>query len=108
MTMTKLLMATMLQGNKLGRYAEYAGSGNYTLWHGTTLESRYVVTDALPAWLQVIVDAAKVGGHITEVPHPPPMRVVWFEVDSALKLVKFVDRSKAPVSERDDTVFFSD
>ena len=106
MTMTKLLMATMLPGNKLGRYAEYAGSGNYTLWHGDVMESRYVLTAAIPAWLQVIVDAAKVGGHITEVPNPPPMRVVWFEVNDKMELVQFIDRSKAPVSEQDDNVFF--
>lgn len=90
--------ASVPAGNFLGRYAEYAGAGNYTIWHGDKIESRYIEMENLPDWLKVIVDVARVGGHIIDVKQPPPNSTFWFEIDKDMQLVRFVDRSKQDVS----------
>lgn len=41
-----------------------------------------------PAWLNRILDVAKVAGLLT-VSHPPPKRLLWFVVDDENNLVEF-------------------
>lgn len=42
-----------------------------------------------PAWLQKIVEVATVAEAFQVVPHPPPGRVLWFELDDNGELSKF-------------------
>ena len=41
-----------------------------------------------PAWLNRILDVAKVAGLLT-VSHPPPKRLLWFVTDDENNLVEF-------------------
>jgi hypothetical protein len=44
-----------------------------------------------PAWLQKIVEVAVVADAFQVVPHPPPGRVLWFELDDHGELSKFTN-----------------
>jgi len=45
--------------------------------------------DTQPQWLRLILDVARVGGHIAPVPHPPPIMILWFVIDAACNLKRF-------------------
>lgn len=85
-------------GVGLLRYTHQADTCNYTLWFGDKVESRYMLEAHRPPWLEVIVNAAKLGGHTHSTAWPPPTTYVWCEVDVSRNLVRFVDRSKPHVS----------
>lgn len=42
-----------------------------------------------PKWLRDIVEVAIVAEAFQEVPHPPPLRVLWFELDDNGDFLKF-------------------
>jgi hypothetical protein len=44
--------------------------------------------DTYPAWLQRILDVAKIAG-VINVKHPPPVRLLWFVTDDEYNLVEF-------------------
>lgn len=46
-----------------------------------------------PDWLAVILDVAKIGGHIAvwEGPDKRPTQTMWFRIDTHHQLVEFVD-----------------
>jgi hypothetical protein len=80
------------------RCVRYGGVFNYTLWFGDKVESRYMRDDTLPAWLDGIANAAKLGGHEQHVDGRPPTAYFWCEVDVGRNLIRFFDRSKPHVS----------
>lgn len=41
-----------------------------------------------PAWLQLILDVAKVGGHLPPLRDGPPDRLLWFTMDSDNNLLE--------------------
>jgi len=41
-----------------------------------------------PAWLRLILDVAKVGGHLTRMRDGPPDRLLWFTIDSDNNLLE--------------------
>ena len=41
-----------------------------------------------PAWLRLILDVAKVGGHLTRMRDGPPDRLLWFTIDSNNNLLE--------------------
>ena len=41
-----------------------------------------------PAWLRLILDVAKVGGHLTRMRDGPPDRLLWFTIDSNNNLME--------------------
>ena len=47
-----------------------------------------------PDWLAVILDVARVGGHIVEWQKPEWKQTLWFRVDHTNRLVEFVDWMK--------------
>jgi hypothetical protein len=47
-----------------------------------------------PAWLKKIVDIAIVADAFQVVPHPPPGRVLWFELDDHGDFLTFRDPAK--------------
>lgn len=47
-----------------------------------------------PAWLQKIVEIAVVAEAFQEVPHPPPNKVLWFELDDNGDFLMFRDPAK--------------
>lgn len=49
-----------------------------------------------PEWLAVILDVAKIGGHIAvwEGPDKRPTQTMWFRIDTHHQLVEFVDWMK--------------
>ena len=45
-----------------------------------------------PDWLERIIDIAVVGGHVQNIPNPPPDVIVWFRTDPRDDtLIEFVD-----------------
>ena len=42
-----------------------------------------------PEWLKKIVEIAVVADAFQSVPHPPPNKVLWFELDDKGEFVKF-------------------
>jgi hypothetical protein len=44
-----------------------------------------------PEWLRTIVDVATVAGAFMAVTHPPPNRILWFEMTPGNKLIKFTE-----------------
>ena len=41
-----------------------------------------------PAWLQLILDVAKVGGHLKPMRDGPPDHILWFTIDSDNNLLE--------------------
>ena len=94
----RLVTRELPPGVWLGRYTEYMGVSNFTLWGRGTVESRYLRYEQIPPWLCVVLDAAKLGEHFQYVTFPPPNVVLWFEVNDERELIQFVDRGKRDVS----------
>lgn len=81
------------------RYTLKSDIHNYTLWMGDKVESRYMLSHQMPPWLAVLVDAAKLGGHMLDTGgRGAPVVSFWCEVDVGRNLIRFVDRSKFYVS----------
>lgn len=99
-TQTKQLLRMPSETNRLVRYTEeVGGTCCYVLWNvDTTMETRYMGVEQRPPWLEAIVNAAVLGGHMQHGGSPPPYKVVWFVVDADRGLICFVDRSKNHVS----------
>lgn len=75
------------------RYAE-----DVELYHLTTYpvaETHPTVTDQSgpldqrPEWLLLILNVAAMGEHFLNVVDPPPVRVLWFQIDEHCQLVAF-------------------
>jgi hypothetical protein len=63
------------------RYQEYTGDWQMTMYtNGATLQSQGWV-GGQPAWLQLILDVAKIGGHLTPLRDGPPDVILWFTID---------------------------
>ena len=41
-----------------------------------------------PAWLQRIVDVARVGGHLQPLREGPPYVILWFTIDHSFNLLE--------------------
>ena len=42
-----------------------------------------------PEWLLRILEVATIGGHMANVQHPPPSKILWFITDDALNFNSF-------------------
>lgn len=42
-----------------------------------------------PDWLRLILDVAKVGGHLGTLPNGPPEVLIWFTMDHNYNLLEF-------------------
>ena len=58
------------------------------LWDALHNLTEYTKETA-PDWVRPIIDAAYVGGYIRASASPPPMEIVWFDVDAAHNLIRF-------------------
>lgn len=73
------------------RYEECAGEyhlkcwcdGVETVWRGDF--------SVRPEWLERIVTAATVGGHLKRINQPPPDAIVWFTTDIDNNLLTFLE-----------------
>lgn len=73
------------------RYAEVRNG--FVLWvYNNNTHTPQVTQGTMtqrPAWLVTIANAARLGGHMADIPDPPPDRVVWFDIDASYNLVEF-------------------
>jgi hypothetical protein len=80
------------------RYVEQVdGSWNLSMFfpvESKRNESAGGTVDTQPAWLKKIVDIAIVADAFQVVPHPPPGRVLWFELDDHGDFLTFRDPAK--------------
>lgn len=88
-----------------GCYAESGDTCTYTLWRKAegTQETRFMHTDQRPDWLDAVVNAARVGGHMKEVRTPPPSYLVWFHLNKDGGLLDFIEHGQRHVSDADYT-----
>ena len=76
----------------LFRYYERGAQWGLTCYNTEQLSHAHTYpasTNPRPRWLQVIVDAGKIGGHGEAVIHPPPDFVLWFRINEDHSLHSF-------------------
>jgi hypothetical protein len=80
------------------RYVEQVdGSWNLSMFFPVESkrgESTGGIFGTQPAWLQKIIDVASVADAFQPVPHPPPNKVLWFELDDNGDFLTFRDPAK--------------
>lgn len=83
-----------LTGDKMRKVTEirYQEDGHH--WRTTTHineEVRYKHGELgeQPAWLQLILDVAKAGGHLRPLDNGPPDVILWFTLDEDNNLLEF-------------------
>lgn len=72
------------------RYTETDGRYSLQTW-GAPLPTDFSegkLSDR-PEWLTTIIDAATIGGHISNIQQPPPDRLLWFSHTKDNQLIKF-------------------
>jgi hypothetical protein len=69
------------------RNCEYA----LKCWHHGVETSWRGELDSKPEWLERILNAAVVGGHLKRIPQPPPDAIVWFTTDLDNNLKSFLE-----------------
>jgi len=73
------------------RYEERFGAYVLKCWHGGTETSWRGDVGGQPEWLERILNAAVVGGHLKRIPQPPPDAIVWFTTDLNNNLLTFLE-----------------
>ena len=65
---------------------------NSSRWRPTEVMQgpRAGVVGKEPEWLQTVLMAARLGGHITRPPNPPPDEILWFVTDNDGQLVTYL------------------
>jgi len=81
-----------LTGDKMSeievRYQEYKDDWQMTMYNnGDNTQSQGWVGNQ-PAWLQLILDVAKVGGHFKPMRDGPPDVILWFKIDKDNNLLE--------------------
>jgi hypothetical protein len=70
------------------RYQEYTGDWQMTVYNnGNNTQSEGRI-GGQPAWLQLILDVAKVGGHLKPLRDGPPDVILWFKIDKDNNLLE--------------------
>jgi hypothetical protein len=73
------------------REVRYLEDGD--MWHTTTYNNGNTSHNdgrlgQQPAWLQLILDVAKVGGHLKPLHQGPPDAILWFDIDKDFNLLE--------------------
>jgi hypothetical protein len=70
------------------RYVDYVDEWQMTMYDdGATGHSQGWV-GSQPPWLQLILDVAKVGGHMQRMRDGPPDVILWFKIDKDFNLLE--------------------
>jgi hypothetical protein len=87
-----LVQITMQQTNdREYRYEERHGHYLLKCWHNGVETSWRGEVSERPEWLERILAAATVGGHLKRVTQPPPNAIVWFTTDLDNNLLTFLE-----------------
>jgi hypothetical protein len=70
------------------RYQEYTGDWQMTMYNNGDNTQSQGWMGGQPAWLQLILDVAKIGGHLTPLRDGPPDVILWFTIDSDNNLLE--------------------
>jgi hypothetical protein len=73
------------------RYEERGNDYALKCWHDGVETSWRGELDNRPEWLERIITAAIVGGHLKRIYSPPPDAVVWFTTDLDNNLLTFLE-----------------
>jgi len=71
------------------RYQEAGGEWQMSIYsYGNPTKHEEGMLGTQPAWLQLILDVAKVGGHMPPMRDGPPERLLWAKIDDDNKLLE--------------------
>jgi hypothetical protein len=82
-----------LTGDKMNdeievRYVEYVEDWQLTMYDNDTNSHNDGMLGTQPVWLQLILDVAKVGGHLQPLREGPPDVILWFKIDKDFNLLE--------------------
>ena len=71
------------------RYQEDGHQWRTTIHLNEGVKYKFGKLGTQPAWLQLILDVAKAGGHFRLLDNGPPDVVLWFKIDKDNNLLEF-------------------
>jgi hypothetical protein len=70
------------------RYQEYNSDWQMTMYNNGDNTQSQGWMGGQPPWLQLILDVAKVGGHLKLLHEGPPDAILWFKVNEDYNLLE--------------------